>query len=72
MFPFFSVHDALCVVRSLVKKRFMIAGGGVAETELAVKLSEWSKTLVGMKSYCVRAYAEVGKLFAMTLSMRLY
>lgn len=40
----------------------MIAGGGVAETELAVKLSEWSKTLVGMKSYCVRAYAEVTRL----------
>ena len=54
-----SVHDALCVVRSLVKKRFMIAGGGVAESELSVKLAEWAKTQTGMKAYCVRAFAEV-------------
>lgn len=53
------MHDALCVVRSLVKKRFMIPGGGVAESELTLKLSEWSKTLTGMKAYCVRAFAEV-------------
>ncbi|CAN0511362.1 unnamed protein product, partial [Laminaria digitata] len=33
-----SVHDALCVVRSLVKKRFLIAGGGAAETEVAMRL----------------------------------
>jgi T-complex protein 1 subunit delta len=26
-----SIHDALCVVRSLVKRRFLIAGGGAAE-----------------------------------------
>jgi len=50
--PFFSQ------VRSLVKKRFMIPGGGVAETELAVKLTEWAKTQEGMKGYCVRAFAE--------------
>jgi T-complex protein 1 subunit delta len=29
-----SVHDALCVVRSLVKKRFVISGGGSAEAEI--------------------------------------
>jgi T-complex protein 1 subunit delta len=31
-----SLHDALCVVRSLVKKRFLIGGGGAAETEVSV------------------------------------
>lgn len=41
-----------------MKKRFMIPGGGVAETELAVKLTEWAKTQEGMKGYCVRAFAE--------------
>merc|ERR1719230_813584 len=53
-----SVHDALCVVRSLVKKKFLISGGGVAETELAVKLSQWSKEQKGMKAYCIKAFAE--------------
>eukprot|EP00953_Heterococcus_sp_UTEX-ZZ885_P022171 12287-Heterococcus_DN1.PRE.12 len=53
-----SIHDALCVVRSLVKRRFLIAGGGAAETEMALRLNEWSKTLTGMQAYCVKAYAE--------------
>ena len=54
-----SVHDALCVVRSLVKKRYMIAGGGSPEAECAMRLTLWSKTLTGVRSYCVRAFAEV-------------
>ena len=54
-----SLHDALCVVRSLVKKRFMIAGGGAPEAEVALRLTDWSKTLTGVQSYCVRAFAEV-------------
>lgn len=58
-----SVHDALCVVRSLVKKRFLIAGGGAPEAECALKITQWSKTLTGVASYCARAFAEVIKLF---------
>ena len=54
-----SIHDALCVVRSLVKKRYMIAGGGSPEAECAMQLTLWSKTLTGVRSYCVRAFAEV-------------
>lgn len=63
-----SIHDALCVVRSLVKKRFMITGGGSAEAECALKLSEWAKTLSGVQSYCVRAYAEALEVIPYTLS----
>ena len=46
-----------------VKKRFLIAGGGSAETEVAMHLTEWAKTQTGMKGYCTRAYAE-GKFSA--------
>lgn len=41
-----------------VKKRFLIAGGGAAETEVAMHLMEWAKTQTGMRGYCIRAYAE--------------
>lgn len=54
-----SLHDALCVVRSLVKRRYLIAGGGAGEAEVALRLTQWSKTLTGVRSYCVRAFAEV-------------
>jgi hypothetical protein len=32
-----SIHDALCVVRSLVKKRYLIVGGGAPEIEMALQ-----------------------------------
>jgi hypothetical protein len=42
-----------------VKKRFLIAGGGSPEAECALKLTQWSKTLTGVRAYCARAFAEV-------------
>ena len=45
-----SVHDALCVIRSIVKKRYMIAGGGAPEAECALRLTQWAKTLTGESS----------------------
>jgi T-complex protein 1 subunit delta len=42
-----SIHDALCVVRSLIKNRGFICGGGAPEIEISQKLIEWSRTLKG-------------------------
>ena len=63
-----SLHDALCVVRSLVKKKFMICGGGVAEAAVSHRLSTWSNTLTGMEAYCVKAYAEALEVIPYTLA----
>ena len=41
-----SLHDALCVVRCLVRKQFLIPGGAAPEIELNVQLSRWAKSLV--------------------------
>lgn len=46
-----SLHDALCVVRCLVQKRFLIPGGAAPEVELAVQLSRWAKSLVVSRSF---------------------
>ncbi len=62
-----SLHDALCVVRSLVKKRYMIAGGGAGEAECALRLTQWSKTLTGVRAYCARAFAEVSELLLLSI-----
>merc|ERR1719334_582368 len=42
-----SLHDALCVIRCLVKKRFLIAGGGAPETEVSRELMLHANTLAG-------------------------
>lgn len=36
-----SFHDALCVVRSLVKTKALVPGGGAPEMEVSVKLHQW-------------------------------
>jgi T-complex protein 1 subunit delta len=44
-----SLHDALCVIRCLVQKRFLLAGGSAPEVEVTQQLAKWAKTLqVGM------------------------
>eukprot|EP00026_Physarum_polycephalum_P006998 Phypoly_transcript_07051.p1 GENE.Phypoly_transcript_07051~~Phypoly_transcript_07051.p1 ORF type:complete len:539 (+),score=116.93 Phypoly_transcript_07051:32-1618(+) len=63
-----SLHDALCVIRSLVKKKCMIAGGGAPEIEVAMQLTNYSKTLKGVESYCVRSYAEAFEIIPYTLA----
>uniref|UniRef100_A0AAR2LDA8 T-complex protein 1 subunit delta n=2 Tax=Pygocentrus nattereri TaxID=42514 RepID=A0AAR2LDA8_PYGNA len=63
-----SIHDALCVIRCLVKKRALIAGGGAPEIELALRLAEYARTLGGMEAYCVRAYADALEVIPSTLA----
>jgi T-complex protein 1 subunit delta len=63
-----SLHDALCVVRSLVKKRFLICGGGAPEVEIAMRLGEYGRSLQGTSSYCLQAFAEALEVIPFTLA----
>eukprot|EP01111_Echinosteliopsis_oligospora_P015179 TRINITY_DN590_c0_g1_i1.p1 TRINITY_DN590_c0_g1~~TRINITY_DN590_c0_g1_i1.p1 ORF type:complete len:528 (-),score=175.22 TRINITY_DN590_c0_g1_i1:137-1720(-) len=63
-----SLHDALCVIRSIVKKKSLIAGGGAPEIEISMRLAEYAKTLTGVESYCIRAYAEAFEIIPYTLA----
>ncbi len=63
-----SLHDAMCVVRALAKKKFLIPGGGAPEIECALGLEEWSKTAGGADAYCARAFAEALEVIPYTLA----
>jgi T-complex protein 1 subunit delta len=63
-----SLHDALCVIRCLVRKRHLIAGGGAPETELFLKLTQYANTLVGADAYCFKAFAEALEVIPYTLA----
>ena len=63
-----SIHDTLCVIRCLVKKRALIAGSGAPEIELALQLTEYSWTFSGMESYCIRAFADATEVIPSTLA----
>lgn len=63
-----SLHDALCVVRCLVKKRALIAGGGSPEIHISRLLAEHAQTLSSMEAYCMQAYAEALEVIPTTLA----
>lgn len=63
-----SLHDAQCVVRSLVKERALIAGGGAPETEAALRLKEYAFSLTGKDAYCFAAFADALEVIPYTLA----
>ena len=63
-----SLHDALCVCRSIVKRRAMLPGGSAPETEIAVKIMNMSNEISGFKSYCFKAFAEALEVIPYTLA----
>jgi T-complex protein 1 subunit delta len=64
------MHDALCVVRSLVKKPSILPGGGAIEIELSQKLFEFMRTgdLTGVQKLVIEAYAQALETIPYTLA----
>merc|ERR1712166_1115752 len=52
-----SIHDALCVVRNLIKDNKIIVGGGACELNCAMHLREKADELPGIEQYAIRHYA---------------
>lgn len=63
-----SLHDALCVVRCLVKTRALIAGGAAPEIEMALQLANYAQQLDGVDAYCFRAFANALEVIPSTLA----
>ncbi|GAU88452.1 hypothetical protein RvY_01149 [Ramazzottius varieornatus] len=63
-----SLHDALCVIRCLVRERHLIVGGGAPEIELSLRLAEYSRTLEGAQAVCVRMFGEALEVIPSTLA----
>lgn len=63
-----SFHDALCVVRSLVKRRAIVAGGGACEIQIATKLASKIAELESVEAYCLKSYADAFEIIPYTLA----
>jgi T-complex protein 1 subunit delta len=63
-----SIHDAQCVVRSLVKNKNLIAGGGAPEIEASLRLKEYAMGMSGIDSYCMKAFADALEVIPYTLA----
>lgn len=63
-----SFHDALCVIRCLVKSNYLIPGGGAPEIHLSHHLTKMSHTMTGLPAVCYRAFAEALEIIPYTLA----
>lgn len=53
-----SMHDALCVVRNLIKDNKIIVGGGASELSCAIHLRNKADEMPGIEQYAIRHFAE--------------
>ncbi|CBZ52467.1 Thermosome subunit, related [Neospora caninum Liverpool] len=53
-----SMHDALCVVRNLIRDPRVVGGGGSAELAAAIAVENAADKIPGVEQYAVRAFAD--------------
>lgn len=64
-----SLHDALCVIRNLVKESKVVYGGGAAEIACALAVSkEADKRIGGLEQYPFRAFADALETIPLALA----
>lgn len=63
-----SLHDAMCVIRCLVKKRALLPGGGAPEMAISTRLSQIAATATFPDSICWKEYAEALEVIPVTLA----
>ena len=63
-----SMHDALMVVKDVVEKPAIVAGGGSPEAYLAAELNDWSGNSEGREQLAIKQYAEAFESIPLTIA----
>ena len=63
-----SLHDALMVVKDVVEKPSIVAGGGSPEAYLAAELNAWADTHEGREQLAIKQYAEAFESIPLTIA----
>jgi archaeal chaperonin len=63
-----SMHDAIMVVKDVLEKPAIVAGGGAPEAEIASQLREYSNKLSGREQLAVLKYADALDVIPLTLA----
>jgi T-complex protein 1 subunit epsilon len=63
-----SLHDALCVVRSLVQEPRVVYGGGAAEISCSLAVSAQADQLATLEQYAYRSFAEALEAIPLALA----
>ncbi|XP_040287624.1 T-complex protein 1 subunit epsilon [Bufo gargarizans] len=63
-----SLHDALCVIRNLVRDSRIVYGGGAAEISCALAVSQAADKCPSLEQYAMRAFADALETIPMSLA----
>ncbi|RPB29526.1 hypothetical protein L211DRAFT_832230 [Terfezia boudieri ATCC MYA-4762] len=63
-----ALHDALCVVRNLVRDNRIVYGGGAAEMACSIAVAEAADKTPGLEQYAMRAFANALDAIPMALA----
>ena len=62
------LHDALCVVRNMIKNNNVVGGGGATELACAIEVAKEADKIKGVEQYAVRAFADALEEIPLTLA----
>ena len=63
-----SMHDALMVVKDVIEKPEIVAGGGAPEAFVASQLKEWADNFDGREQLAIKKYAEALEVIPLTIA----
>lgn len=53
-----SLHDAICVIRNIIKNSNVVYGGGSVEISCSLAVNRYADKISGIEQYAVRAFAD--------------
>merc|ERR1712048_630639 len=62
------LHDAICVVRNMVKNNNVVGGGGATELACSIAVAKEADKIKGVEQYAVRAFADALEEIPLTLA----
>jgi len=63
-----SIHDALMVVKDVIEKPEIVAGGGAPESYAASQLKDWADNFDGREQLAIKKYAEALEIIPLTIA----
>jgi thermosome len=63
-----SIHDSLMVVKDVIEKPEIVAGGGAPESYAAARLKEWADSFDGREQLAIKKYAEALEIIPLTIA----
>ncbi len=63
-----SIHDSLMVVKDVIEKPSIVAGGGAPESFAASQLKEWADSFDGREQLAIKKYAEALEVIPLTIA----